>query len=208
VDCTGDLAAGGTTTITITTTVTASAGTILSTTSTVDPNNTIVESNESNNTVTATTSVVAAPCTSCVDLVAGTVSAAPSPVTNGNNVTYNFAVTNVGDQPTTVVTGADPVEVDINLDGSSNNSSLVSVTPPPGWTCTPNSPPVPSTAPELVCTIASLAGGDGGLFSVTATANTPSTPSSVAFDVSVDPAHAAAEFNPFNNTSTLSVNTQ
>ena len=209
VDCSGDLAAGATTTVTISSTVTATAGSSLTVTAEVDPDNDIVESNEGNNSRTAITSVVAAPCTSCIDLVMGTIFATPNPVANNNNITYNFAVTNVGDLPTS----ADPIPHDvvvaINLDTSFNESTVVSASAP-GFSCVFNSPPVPVSAPEIVCTnTTGLAAGGGSLFSVVVFASTAATPSFVDFDVAVDPVppNQIAEFNEGNNLGSLRVDT-
>jgi uncharacterized repeat protein (TIGR01451 family) len=210
VDCAGDLAAGASTIVTITTTVTASAGTSLSTTATVDPNNAIAESNEGNNAQTALTSVVAAPCSACIDLVMGTIFATPFPdVHNNNDVTYNFTVTNVGDQPTAASATPLPhnVVVAINLDTSFNELTPVSASAP-GFTCVTTSPPIPVTAPEIICTSTTgLAAGAGTLFSVVGLANTAVTPSFVDFGVAVDPGNGIAEFDEANNTGLLTVNT-
>jgi uncharacterized repeat protein (TIGR01451 family) len=209
VDCTGDLAAGSSTIVTITTTVSASAGTALTATATVDPANAITESNEGNNSQTAVTSVVAAPCTACIDLVMGAIVATPFPdVTNGNNVTYNFTVTNIGDQPTSASPTPLPhdVVVTIDLDTIFNELTPVSVAAP-GWTCGPTPGPILVTTPEYTCTIANVAAGAGTVFSVVGTANTGSVPSFVDFDVSVDPGNQVQEFNEANNTGTLRVNT-
>jgi subtilase family serine protease len=208
VDCTGALAAGASTTVTITTTVTASAGSSLTVTAAVDPNDDIAEANEANNSQTAITSVVAAPCTSCIDLVMSNIVASPaSPVKNNNDVTYNFTVTNVGDRPTSADPAPNAVVVAINLDTVFNELTPVSASAP-GFTCVTTSPPVPASNPEIVCTNASgLAAGAGTLFSVVAHANTATAPSFVDFDVTVDPGNQIAEFNEANNAGSLRVNT-
>jgi uncharacterized repeat protein (TIGR01451 family) len=213
VDCTGALDAGASTIVTLTSTVTASAGTSLTAVATVDPANNIVESDESNNSQTAVTSVVAAPCTSCIDLVAGSIIATPpSPVLNNTDVTYNFAVTNVGDEPTSASPTPLPhdVVVTIDLDTVFNESTPVSASAP-GFTCVITSPPLLLTDPEIVCTsTAGLAGGAGTIFSVVAHVDTAATTppgNFVDFDVVVDPANHIAEFNEANNSSSLRVDT-
>jgi len=211
VDCSGNLNAGDSVIVTVTTTVTASAGTTLATVATADPANDIVESNEGNNTKTAITSVVAAPCTGCIDLVAGSVTATPpSPVLNNTDVTYNFAVTNVGDQSTNSDPAPHDVVVTIDLDTVFNESTPVSVAAP-GFTCVTTSPPLFVTDPEIVCTnTTGFAAGDGAIFSVVAHVNTASTtpPANfVDFDVRVDPGNQIGEFNEANNQSSLTVNT-
>jgi hypothetical protein len=99
------------------------------------------------------------------------------------------------------------VVVAIDLDKSSNELTPVSASAP-GFTCVTTSPPIPITAPEIVCTsTAGLAGGAGTLFSVVGHANTAAVPSFVDFDVVVDPANKIAEFDEFNNSGSLRVNT-
>jgi archaellum component FlaG (FlaF/FlaG flagellin family) len=190
--------------VTLTTTVTATAGTSLSVLAEADPDHDIVESNEGNNSKTAITSVVAAPCLGCYDLVAGSIVSTPvSPVLNNTDVTYNFIVTNVGDQSTNTAPNPNDVVVSIDLDTTFNESTPVSVSAP-GFTCVTTSPPVLVTDPEIVCTNATgLAGGDGALFSVVVHANTAATPSYVDFDVDVKV--LTGEFNPANNSSSLRV---
>ncbi len=199
------MARGPPTTVTLVAGFTAAAGRSLSVTAKVDPNNDIFESNEGNNSQTAITTVVAAPCTGCIDLTVGTIYGTPNPVVNGSNIAYNFNVTNVGDLSTTSDAAPNAVVVRIDLDTSWNESSAVSASAP-GFTCviTPRAPG--ETDPEIACTnAAGLAGGAGTLFSVVAQANTSATPSYVDFDVSVDPDLQIVEFNDANNTGTLRV---
>ena len=213
VDCSGTLAAGDSTIVTITTTVTASAGTMLTVTAAVDPDDDILESNEGNNDKTAITSVVAAPCTGCIDLVAGSIPASPpDPVLNNTDVTYNFAVTNVGDTSTNGDPAPNDIVVTIDLDTTFNESTPVSASAP-GFTCVITSPPTTVFDPEIECTnTTGFGAGEGAIFSVVAHVNTASTtpPTNyVDFDVVVDPGtpDQIEEFNPFNNTSTLRVHT-
>ena len=193
--------------MTITTTVTASAGTSLSVTASVDPNNDIVEANEGNNTQTAITSVVAAPCTSCIDLTMGTIFASPSPVKNNSDITYNFTVTNVGDRPTSADPAPNQVVVTIDLDTIFQELTPVSVSAP-GFSCVTTPQAFGSTTPEIVCTSTSgLAAGAGAIFQVVAHANTASVPSFVDFNVKIDPGLLIAEFNESNNSGSLRVDT-
>jgi uncharacterized repeat protein (TIGR01451 family) len=125
---TANLAAGGTSTFPLVLNVTAgtAAGTVISATATVssatpDPNST-------NNTATATTVVASA---GQVDL-AITASGSPNPVTQGNNISYVETVTNNGPAPEVNAT----FKVTIPA-----NTTFVSLTTPPNWTCGPVIPP-------------------------------------------------------------------
>ena len=103
VNCNGDLDAGHTTTITVQLLITAAAPSSLSSTLTADPSGTITEMDETNNAKSAVTTVAAAPCTSCVDLVQGSIIDTPDPVANGGTLSYSFAVGNAGDLTATGV---------------------------------------------------------------------------------------------------------
>ncbi len=85
--------------------------------------------------------------------------AAPNPVQAGNQITYTQVVTNTGSAAATTATFT---EVTPGL------TTLVSITPPAGWTCT--------GFPATPCSNPSVAAGASGTFTVvyTVTAGTPS----------------------------------
>jgi uncharacterized repeat protein (TIGR01451 family) len=96
----------------------------------------------SNNTSTATTVVGA---TAGAELTV-TNSASPNPVVVGNNITYTQVVTNTGSANATGATFTENTPA---------NTTLVSITPPAGWTCA-SFPPT--------CTDASVLAGSSGTF--------------------------------------------
>jgi subtilase family serine protease len=210
VTCTGDLPALQSTTVTIPLTVQAAAPPLLTVKITADPMNAILETNEANNVQTETTSVTHVTCNLCIDLVAGQVIATDNPTVNDKDVTYQFVVTNIGDLSTETDSPPRTVVVAVNLDGISNELSLVSSSATNGFTCATN-PAFPGNpaAPELLCSgpAAGLAPGGGTEVTVVAHANTAPANSFVGFDVSVDPADDITEFNEANNASSLVVNT-
>jgi uncharacterized repeat protein (TIGR01451 family) len=109
--------------------------------------------NSANNTATANTLVG----TNGPDLTVTNV-ALPNPVQAGNNITYTQVVTNTGSSPATTATFTENTPA---------NTTLVSITPPPGWSCAAFPP---------TCTNASVAAGASGTFTVvyTVTAGTAS----------------------------------
>ena len=74
--------------------------------------------------------------------------AAPNPVVAGNPITYTQVVTNTGTVAATTATFSEATPA---------NTTLVSITPPAGWTCTV--PPTP-----VSCTNPSVAAGSNGTF--------------------------------------------
>ena len=127
--------------------------TVSAASSTVDPNS-------ANNTARATTVVGA---TSSAEVTVTNV-ASPNPVVAGNNITYTQVVTNTGASAATSVTFTEATPA---------NTTFVSITPPAGWVCTAFPP---------TCTIASLASGAGGTFTVVYTVGAATTSGTVISD--------------------------
>ena len=96
------------------------AGTVISATDNIA--SPTPDSNPTNNTATATTVVATS---GQVDLAVAS-SATPSPVAQGNNITYVQSVTNNGPTAETNATFTDAIPA---------NTTLVSFTAPPNWTC-------------------------------------------------------------------------
>jgi len=210
VTCTGDLNGGESTVLSIPLLTTGTTPPSLEVTVTADPTNAIAETDETDNTASETTTVTSSHCTSCIDLVMGQIGADPTPGVDGGQVTYKFAVTNIGDLST--ATDPDPLVVAINLDTTFNRSSFSSSSATNGLSCVVNpffgSGLGQSTAnPEVLCT-ASASGlnpGQGTLITIVANVNTASTPSSVDFGVAVDPDNVVAEDSDANNTGSLQI---
>ena len=210
VTCTGDLNGGESTVLSIPLLTTGTTPPSLEVTVTADPTNAIAETDETDNTASETTTVTSSHCTSCIDLVMGQIGADPTPGVDGGQVTYKFAVTNIGDLST--ATDPDPLVVAINLDTTFNRSSFSSASATNGFSCVVNpffgSGLGQSTAnPEVLCT-ASASGlnpGQGTLITIVANVNTASTPSSVDFGVAVDPDNVVAEDSDANNTGSLQI---
>lgn len=204
VTCTGDLDGGESTTLSITLLTTGTTPPSLEIVVTADPFDAIAEANEADNTASETTSVTSTACTGCIDLVLGQISADPNPGVDGGQVTYEFAVTNIGDNPTS--TDPDPLVVAVQLDFSANESVFVSATATNGFTCAANAffgngVGQSLTAPEVLCTasVTGLNPGEGTLISIVVTVNTAFTPSFVDFDVAVDPGNVVGEDTNANN---------
>src|SRR6185436_6352076 len=100
VDCSGDMAAGGSTVITLKLAVVASPPPTLTVVATIDPSLHFAELNEGNNTLTEVTSVSNDVCSpSCVDIVASQLLPSVDPVHKGTDITFNFTIVNTGDTP-------------------------------------------------------------------------------------------------------------
>jgi len=215
VTCTGNLLAGQTTVLTVRFDTTAAAVPSVSSEITVDSNNEFTEADESNNIDTEVTTISADICQNCIDLVMGPLFVNPDPVANGDDVTVNFDVTNVGDLSTAADAdaGSDEVVIQIDVDGIFNEYSAITASIP-GFTCvvTSHAGDFGNAAPEVTCTkMAGLAPGEGALASIVITADTGSDPSLLFFDVVADPSppNLVSEFNEANNTAstTLTVDT-
>lgn len=210
--CTGDLIAGQSTTITAKLTVGVAAPNKLTVNVTADPTNAITETNEANNTQTETTTVTHTQCTACVDLQMGQILATPNPIPDDSDVTYQFTLTNIGDQPA-VPTGSNRITIAVDLDGSFNESTFVSASATNGFVCAQN--PLFGTGagqspanPEIVCTgpAAGLAAAAGTTVTVKAHADTSPDDSVVLFDAEVD-SGGVVEFQTNNNAGSLIVDT-
>ena len=119
----------------------ASNGTVI--TDTVSVNSSAADPNSANNTASVSTLVG----TSGPDLTV-TNAALPNPVQAGANITYTQVVTNTGSSTATTTTFTETTPA---------NTTLVSITPPVGWTCAAFPPQ---------CTDASVAAGASGTFTV------------------------------------------
>ena len=131
-------------TFTLITKVTAGTanGTLITDTATVSSS--VSDPNSSNNTASATTVVG----TTAGGELSVTNAASPDPVLAGGTITYTQIVTNTG---TAAATGATFTE------STPANTTLVSITPPAGWSC--------AAFPPL-CTNPSVAAGSSGTFTV------------------------------------------
>lgn len=189
VDCTGGtIAAGATATITImvsVNTVTTDANpTPITNTATVDPNNTIIETNENNNTASSTSLVKV----TGIDLVPQ-ISAAPSPVTRGNNLTYTVTVQNQG------TIDAANVQFDVQLPP---DSTFVSGNASSGG-CTVN-----LATMFIQCNVGTVPAFGSQQLVVTVT--TANTPENVTATVTVHP--VPDELDTANNTATVTTTVQ
>ena len=212
--CTGDLIAGQSTTITAKLTVGAAAPNKLTVNVTADPLDVITETDETNNTQTETTTVTQTQCTACVDLQLGQIVATPNPIPDDTDVTYQFTVTNIGDQPTDVDWPERSSSSRSTSTPGFNESTFVSASATNGFTCGLNPFFGGGFRQSLAATRRSSAPARtpgsrpaaGTTVTVTAHADT-ALPSYVDFDVAVDPATRVAEFRETNNTGGLRVNT-
>jgi uncharacterized repeat protein (TIGR01451 family) len=129
-------------------------GTVVTDTATVSSS--VSDPNSANNTASASTVVG----TTALAELSVTNVASPNPVVAGNNITYTQVVTNTGTIAAANATFSEATPTD---------TTLISITPPAGWTCTV--PPVP-----VNCTDFSVAAGSIGTFTAvyTVTAGTAS----------------------------------
>lgn len=114
----------------------------------------------SNNTATVTTIVGGSGPNLSV-----TNTASPNPVQAGSNITYTQVVTNTGSSAITNGTFSEATPA---------NTTLVPITPPPGWTCT--------GFPASPCTAATVAAGTSGTFVVVYTVNAGTAAGTVITD--------------------------
>ncbi len=149
-----------------------------------------------------------AACNTCIDLVMGQIFADPNPAIDGDQVTYAFTVTNVGDLSTLTDPGSNDVQIRIDLDRPSRTRRSCHPPPRPTSPAASHSWGIPSTDVLCVNTTTGLDPAEGTLITITVDVDTASTPSFVDFDVSVDPANLIAESPaPFeaNNTGGLRI---
>ncbi len=123
-------------------------GTVI--TGTVAASSSVTDPNTSNNTASASTVVG----TTAGGELTVTNSASPNPVQAGNNITYTQVVTNTG---TGAATGATFTEA------TPTNTTLVSITPPAGWSC--------AGFPGTPCSNPIVGAGSSGIFTVIYTVN-------------------------------------
>jgi len=115
VTCTGNLAAGAFTIITIAVIPEAGAPPALTSTATVDPSDAFPETDETNNSLTADTTVTGSICTTCIDLVMGSMLDTPDPVAPGGLLTYVITAGNAGDT-SSITAGPGTVLIRATLD--------------------------------------------------------------------------------------------
>lgn len=196
VTCIGDFTPGGSTIITVSLTVQAGAPPDLTLMATVDPTNAFIETNEGNNTDTEVTTVSNSTCTSspCIDLVLTQLTGGPQPVKVGNDATFTFVMTNIGDTP--VLPGIAKVRF-----GVLGNFGAAILGPlPAGWSCVDPPPHNVAGDHEWICTDSNtLLAGAGATFTLTATAIAGPNPQQITGVAQVDPDNAVAEFIETNN---------
>jgi len=154
--CTNSNMAGGTSgTFTLVMKVNSGVanGTVITQTASVSSS--ASDPNTANNMATANTVVGT---TAGAELTVSNV-ASPTPVQAGNNITYTQVVTNTGSAATTTASFTE---------GTPANTTFVSITPPPGWTC-PSPPPVSCT------NTTGVAAGSSAMFTVVYTVNSGTT---------------------------------
>lgn len=161
----------------------AAGGTVFTNTATVSALN---DETDENNSSTAATVVTGG--TSADVAVAKTGPATAQP---GQNITYSIQAVNAGPDAAASVQLAD------TLPGP---FTFVSLSAPAGWTC---STPAVGAGGAVSCSIASLANGGGGTF--TLTVNVPSgTPVGTSYDNSATISSQTPDLTPENNTATTS----
>jgi len=154
-------------------------GTVITDTATVSSS--VSDPNSTNNTASASTVVGT---TAAAELTV-TNSASPNPVVAGNNITYTQVVTNTGS-----VAATGPATFN---ESTPTNTTLVSITPPAGWTCGVGFPPL--------CTNPSVAAGSSGTFTVVYTVNAGTASGTVITDTATVNATNQA-FGPNSATAT------
>jgi uncharacterized repeat protein (TIGR01451 family) len=178
------VAAGSSGTFTLVYKVTAgtAAGTNIADTATVAT--ATRDTNSANNTATANVNVVTAGTAYLVI----TNSASPNPVNAGSNITYTQTLTNNGPATAggTVVVLFDQVPA---------NTTLVSQTGPPGWTCDAYN------APYYTCSIASLAANSSATFTFVVNVNPSTAPGTTITDIDSTSSAPTGDSNPTNSAS-------
>jgi uncharacterized repeat protein (TIGR01451 family) len=143
------------------------------------------EANLLNDTATDTASVGSSADLGVTD------SGSPNPVAAGANITYTQVVTNSGPSAADNATLVAPTPA---------NTTLVSVTPPAGWSCI--TPGTGGTG-NVVCTDVNMAGLTAGTFTLVVKVNSGTANGTVITD-SVSVSSSVADPNSANNTATVS----
>lgn len=157
------------------------AGTQIINTATVSAAN---DSDEGNNNATATTTVAGS-----ADLSVTKTSSAPDPVMPGDGITYDITVSSAGPN-FAAVTLSDPLPA---------NTTFVSLSAAPGWSCTT---PPPGSAGTVNCGIASF-GIDSAAFTLTVNVDA-GAPNGAVLTNTATVSSAAADQNPGNNSASVS----
>ncbi len=110
-----------------------------------DSGDAITEGSEANNEDTELTSVSAALCTGCIDLVIGGILDTPDPVADGQALTFITTAANAGDIPTT---GDGPVVVRFYLP---TGTDYVSASANAGFVCVPGNILAPADSTYVDC---------------------------------------------------------
>jgi uncharacterized repeat protein (TIGR01451 family) len=187
------VASGASTTFTVVLQVTAGTASGTSITDTADVSSTTTDPNPNNNSATATVVVATA---GQADLSV-TSSAAPNPVTDGNNITYTQSVTNSGPAASGLATFTDAIP---------SGTTFVSFSAPPGWNCGASIPAVGGTG-TISCSVASLAVNATANFPLVVKAivgDTPGTTITNTANINV-PCLSASDPNCANNSATTSI---
>ena len=142
------------------------------------------EANLLNDTATDTASVGSSADLSVTD------SRSPNPVAAGSNITYTQIVTNSGPSAADNATLVAPIPA---------NTTLVSMTPPAGWSCI--TPGTGGTA-TVVCTDVQMAGLTAGTFTLVVNVNSGTANGTVITDT-VSVGSSVADPNSANNTATV-----
>ena len=143
------------------------------------------EANLLNDTATDTASVGSSADLGVTD------SGSPNPVAAGGNITYTQVVTNGGPSAADNATVIAPIPA---------NTTLVSMTPPAGWSCI--TPGTGGTG-NVVCTDVNMAGLTAGTFTLVVKVNSATANGTVIAD-SVSVSSSVADPNSANNTATVS----
>ncbi len=143
------------------------------------------EANLLNDTATDTASVGSSADLGVTD------SGSPNPVAAGGNITYTQVVTNSGPSAADNATFVAPIPA---------NTTLVSITPPAGWSCI--TPGTGGTG-NVVCTDVNMAGLTAGTFTLVVKVNSGTTNGTVIAD-SVSVSSSVADPNSANNTAMVS----
>jgi hypothetical protein len=201
VDCTGNLAAGETTLITIHVQVLETSDAVLSATTTVDPPGGVdfAEADETNNEQTEPTTVDAADCTSCIDLVMSEIIVTPDPVAEGADLTYILAVGNGGD------TNSGTFDITLEFDADQDIANLVAAdfdeVAPDLYTATAGFDCNMTNTRKVTCS-GDLDGGEGTLITLTVHVKNPAPSATIGLSAVADPSppNAIAEVSEANNT--------